>query len=497
MRTLHTLILASFLAISPALAQPRPDKKANKHARLEQLAARKGLKVLTIPIEGAMGDAMTALIIRSAREARSWKADVVLLDINTPGGDLLATQLMCAEMTRLAEDGVLTVAYVRHTAWSAGALLSLSCQFIVMRGSASIGSAKPFIMGQKEKPSAAMEEKLNSAVRADFRSMAQRMGHPPTLAMAMVDQQLQVYQVQVDGKKRYLTSDQIEELADAKEVKQGAVVCRKGQLLNLTSKEAMRYGLASEIAESPAALFQLWGLQIKETRKIKPTWSEGLAGWLSSGMIVMLLLVLGGLGIYTEITSPGFGFPGIIGIVCIGLLLFGKHLAGLAEVADIALIMIGLLLLAAEIFIIPGFGLAGISGLICVSLGLVLSLQSFVIPQNPLQSAQLQENVLLVLYSAGFVMIGMFLMVRYLSLVPGFNKMIHSTAQTEEYVVGQPGLSELQGMQGTTSTKLRPSGKAEINGQQVDVVSKSEFIEMGTPIRVVSVNGPTVTVERT
>ncbi len=495
MRTCAFLMLTALLAVPPLQAQPRPTGKAKKFAHLEQVAARKHLKVLHIPIEGEMSDATTALIRRGAQETRAQKMDVVLLDIHTPGGSLMATQLMCSEMTKLSDSGVLTIAYVRHSAWSAGALLALSCEFIVMHGSGSIGSAKPFLMGQGQS-SESMDEKLNSAVRADFRAIAQRMGHSPTLAMAMVDQALQVYEVTVDGRKRYLTADQIDEIHHAKDVTQGPVVCRKGQLLNLTAQEALNYQLAATVADSPEALLKQWGLHADQQRTLRASWSEHLAGWLSSGFVVMLLLVIGGLGIYLEMSSPGFGFPGLIGLTCIVLLLFGKYLAGLAQVADILLILTGILLLAVEVLVIPGFGVAGISGLLCLALGLILSLQSFALPQNELQSEILQRNAVVVLASLGFVLTGMFVMIRFLSLAPGFNRLIHSAVQDETYIVAEPELAELNGKIGTTSTKLRPSGKAKIGGQHVDVISNGEFIESGASIRVVSVKGAIVTVEQ-
>ena len=131
-----------------------------------------------------------------------------------------------------------------------------------------------------------------------------------------------------------------------------------------------------------------------------------------------------------------------------------------------------------------------------MALGLILSLQSFALPQNELQSEILQRNAVVVLASLGFVLTGMFVMIRFLSLAPGFNRLIHSAVQDETYIVAEPELAELNGKIGTTSTKLRPSGKAKIGGQHVDVISNGEFIESGASIRVVSVKGAIVTVEQ-
>jgi membrane-bound serine protease (ClpP class) len=235
-----------------------------------------------------------------------------------------------------------------------------------------------------------------------------------------------------------------------------------------------------------------------EVVRIEPNWSERFVRFIAT--IAPVLLMIGFAALYAEIRSPGFGVFGIIGIICLGLVFGGQYIVGLAAYTELLLLIIGVLLLAMELFVIPGFGIAGIAGIAFMAAGMILSFQDFVIPQPefPWQAQLLERNLLMVLLSLFGSTILLFLFFRYLfprlgTVVPG-PYLSHSLAQTrhdsEEPSAVKPGET------GVVVSPLRPSGKVRIGDDVYDVIADGEFLDKGTAIVVTAVRGSRIVVAR-
>jgi membrane-bound serine protease (ClpP class) len=216
-------------------------------------------------------------------------------------------------------------------------------------------------------------------------------------------------------------------------------------------------------------------------------WAERMVRFLSNPVVAPFLLTLGFLGLIAEIKTPTFGMAGVAGILSLALF-FGSHLlVGLAGLEDVMLFAGGLVLVAVEVFIIPGFGLFGILGGAGVVAGMYMAMLGGLptAPDFTRAGMVLSTTILLILVSAWAI----------IRSLPGNPRLARSgiflLSRTHRDVgyESAPMRSDLVGRAGTAITDLRPSGTALIGDERVDVVSEAEWIQSGTPIRVVSAEG--------
>ncbi|MFH1423050.1 MAG: NfeD family protein, partial [Planctomycetota bacterium] len=212
-----------------------------------------------------------------------------------------------------------------------------------------------------------------------------------------------------------------------------------------------------------------------------------------------LLLAIGLLGLYVEFKTPGFGVPGTVGIACLTLVFFSSYLAGLATIIEILIIVAGVMLLALEVFVIPGFGIPGIAGLALIITGILLSFQNFTFPKTLYEYSVLETNIIILVLDLVGVIAGAALLAKILPRTKYFSRVILSGPEvgilSGDAAVQTRGLTELVGKTGTVLTALRPTGKADVEGQYLDVVSEGDFIEKETKIRISKVEGNRVVVE--
>lgn len=519
------------------------------------VVAGAGERVVICPITGMIGDGSLVLLKRAVAEAEGAKALVLM--INTPGG-LLDAAIEMTEVLRNAPCP--TVAYVHGMgAISAGALIAYACDDIVMTRGTSIGASTPVTMGG-EMP-AEIGEKTKSFLRSKYRSLGEEKGHDPHIGEAMVDAKIILHGYRdAEGKYRIvrmhggegpavantapeetepqrpltnpadpnaLEREVVERVIEvAKQVlpavlpdaapespatgysdaehpfptlPDGAEVIDSGtELLTLTTDEAERVGLTTGTVIGIDDALQLFELHGAERAYISPTTAERFYTWLTGPMISGLLLMLGLAGIYWEIKTPGFGFPGVLGIVCLGLF-FGSHLVlGLAEWVDVLLVVVGLGLILVEIFLLPGTTAAGIAGFFCVAAGVYLAMTRVPIPQYSFEYERLGG----VMTSSSVTLFSMLLFLAATwKILPrtGLPRLfVQGATESAEagYVSQSPAENAYLGATGTTLTMLRPAGRARIDGRPVDVVTQGEFIEPGVEILVMKVDGNRIVVRQ-
>ena len=423
--------------------------------------AQKTPVVYVAPIEGIIDLGLAPFVDRVLNEATDAGAAAVILEINTFGGRVDAAVVI---RDALLNARVRTVAFVNKRAISAGALISLAAEKIVMADGGTIGAATPVQMGQPGAPTQPVEEKTVSYVRKEFRATAESRKRPPLIAEAMVDAD-----VEIPG------------------------LIEKGKLLTLTTDEAMKHKVADFRAQTIESVLDQLNLAGAQVRRASPNWAEGLVRFLTNPIISSLLITIGMLGIILEIRTPGFGVPGALGIAGLALFFWGHWLVQLAGWEELLLVGSGLVLLVLEIFVIPGFGLAGVLGIGALLAGLSLSL---------IGGGATWEFIL---KAAGRVVFSLFLalvtslaVLRFLPRLPFGRRLILET----ELLAGAGGSSAPEsdrmwlGKSGTALSPLRPAGIAEIEGERVDVVSDGDLIEPGVPIVVTHVDGNRIVVRR-
>ncbi len=448
-------------------------------------------EVCYIPIDTEIQYGLTGFVQRALQEAKAKKVKAVVLGIDTFGGRVDATLGLIKAVDSMAP--VPVYAFVEDKAWSAGALIALSCERIYMKPGSSIGSAAPVSGGGGK--SEALGEKHVSALRAKFRSVAEKNHYSPNLAAAMVDKDMAVREVYVQGQRRFLTPAEIESLANKNQtVRMGDWVIEKGKLLNLSAEQAETYGLSQDTATDLSGLLGKASLHDSNLAKAERNWAEHFAGWVTGSMLSGLLLTLGILALYLEFQSPGFGWPGITGISCLSLVFWGKYMVHLAQWNDILLFVVGIVLILLEIFVIPGFGIAGIGGVVCLLLGLYLAHVPFVVPTAPWDFQVFQDSVLTILVSLTASVVGIVLIIHHMKRIPFLNRLVLSQSLNTVPPTASGDEEKLVGSSGVCLTDLRPVGRARFGRQIMDVVTEGDYVKKGKAVEIFEIRNNRVVV---
>lgn len=463
--------------------------------------------VFVIPIQGEIDRSLMVYVRRGILKAKAENASHIIFDIDTFGGRVDSALQITTLIGSLSD--ITTSAYVAlkpegtAVSWSAGALISFSCDLIYMAPGTSMGAAAPVIMSP-EGGAAAADEKSVSAIRVQMAALAEKNGYPQAIALAMVDKDTEVLEAWVDGELQVLTREDFEDLKrtaekEGKTVEEGKIVSQKGKLLSLTSGEMEKYKVSSGSPESLEELKQSLGISGKRIVQLEPTGADAAVSLLTGAAFTSLLLTIGMITLFIEITSPGFGIPGSIAVLCFGILFASNSLLGNVGSVELILFVLGIALLIVEIFLIPGFGVTGIAGIALMASALVFSMQDFVIPTFSWEWRSFNRNILIVISNiiAGFAVFGVLAMA-----IPRFTpfrrlSLSVSEDKSEGYTVqGEEEANTLLGKNGIAVTTLRPSGKAEIDGEVIQVETAGEYIEKETEITVAAVNGNRIVVRR-
>ena len=416
--------------------------------------------IYTVPIEGTIDLGLPPFIKRVISQAESDNAKAIIFDINTFGGRVdAATQIKDA----ILSSKVMTIAYINRRAISAGALISLSCEKIYMTEGGLIGAATAVDMSGKKG-----SEKVISFMREEMASTAEKTGRSKEIARGMVDEELTFTHLLLNG-----DSLMVNDIEGRKE----------GKLISLTTEQAIKYKIADGKAGTITELIKVLGYSESEIIENRENWSEKIVRFLTDPVVASLLTTFGFLGILFELQSPGWGIPGIVGLICLVLSLSASYIAQLATMSDMLFIITGLGLIMLEAFIIPGFGIVGISGIGVMLYGLYLLL----IPDIPVGEevlGQAMDGFLIGLIGA---VIGLYLLIRVLLKTNFWKQLTSPENQIKERV--DKNLLDWEsfiGEVGSSETDLHPSGWVKIKGKRVFVVSEGDFIEKGEDVKVLS-----------
>ena len=414
--------------------------------------------VYAIPIEGVIDLGLAPFLARTLREAEEAGAAAVVLDINTFGGRVDAAVAM---RDALLNSPVRTIAFVNQRAISAGALIALACNTVIMTTGGTIGAAAPVVGGGSGETQPA-DEKSVSYVRSEFRATAETRNRPAAIAEAMVDADVEI-----------------------------AGVIEKGKLLTLTTSQALEHKVADLSADTLAAALAAAGIPDADVRIAQQTWAETLVRFLTHPVVSSLLMTVGLLGLIVEIRTPGFAVPDTVGLLSLGLFFWGHWIVQLAGWEESLLVSLGVVLVAIEVFVLPGFTVAGLAGIVALVGGLGMTLVGAGATSNAIIVAlgRVALSILVAMAAA-------FALLRVLPRLPFGRRLVLETGMQTDlgYVSAPESDRQWLGRTGTALSPLRPAGIAEIDGARVDVVSDGGFIEAGTPILVTRVDGNRIVV---
>ena len=401
---------------------------------------------------------------------------LIVLDMDTPGGEVFSAMKISS---LLREQKVPVIAYVNDWAISAGALLAYSCPQIVVNRGSIMGAAEPVLMGGSEPKPAS--EKTVSALRAEFASTAEVFHRNPYIAEAMVDKDILL----VERKGKVMKAD---------EVRRGdRVISGEGKLLTLRGEELITLGVADEIVDGYLP-------QVSEMEAVTYShWKIYFYSFLTSPLVASLLMMAMMAGFYMEMSSPGFGWPGVIALSSLAVILLTNFTLYTADYLELIFLIIGAVLLMVEIFVIPGFGLVGILGLIFMVGGLFLLSIPFVNVGDLLTfKINFFEKEALMSRLSWLLLFFILSCATLALLAKLFSKKIlkHSKLILNERL-DHPQLSFQinAGEMGKAYTNMRPSGKVMIGQEVYDGLSQGTFIEKGAAITVIRQEGEKVIVK--
>lgn len=399
--------------------------------------------VVVIDIDNTIDAGMAHHVQRAVADAKAAGARAILVVLRTNGGVVDdANDIRDA----LASAGIPTIAYVEERAWSAGALIALSCDKIYMAPGSSIGAAEPI-------PSTA---KFISAMHAEFVALAEAHHRDPQIAAGMTDPS-----VVIPGLKA------------------------KGEILSLSPAQALKHHFVDGVAPTEVAALGAAGIRYPRLHIAEQSMGERIAQFVADPVVSGLLLTIGFLGLLIEMQTLHL-IAGIIGILALALF-FGAHIvAGFSSWMVLALFALGVLAVLFEMHVLPGHGVSGLLGTLLILTSIVLAFGLTLYIGIMTTGLSLIASVLI-----------FFLLLRWLPESAFMRRLAFAGAQSAiEGYTAAPNLSGLQGSDGVAETFLRPAGVATINGSRLQVQTDGDFIPAHTAIRVVRVEGSKIFVAR-
>ncbi|MCH7700322.1 MAG: ATP-dependent Clp protease proteolytic subunit [Planctomycetes bacterium] len=539
------LLIGLALAVTPTVnvAVAAPDS-----SDADSISAA-GVRGAIIPIMGEITDVTTRSIKRRVEAFRADGVGLIVFELNTPGGMVSSAIDICDYIKNLTD--VTTVAWVHTQAYSAGSMIAVACDEIVMASASTLGDCG-VIMGLPWGGAEAVPEELRakaeSPVLEQFRDSARRNGYDAALCESLVIKERELWWIEhvITGEREFvdrqekdqrlaLTSTGAQEADDesddeaadesppetgeslqwrlvetyidpvsGREVEIDQPVITDTELLTMSQSRAFALGFSSGIVSTVDELRERYGL----TGPLTPAgmnWAEVLVGWLTSMPVRGFLLLIVFLGAYVEFNTPGVGVPGLVALIALAVFVVAPFLTGLANTWEIVLIVVGFLLIALEIFVIPGFGVAGISGLLLVVGGLLATFM----PEEPgrvfplywphLEAGLdgLKRGVITLAASmAGALVSGIFIG-RNIHRIPFLRTIVPQNPMPSQVAVDDPyhGLARV-GDVGLVEAPLHPAGKARFGSMMVDVVTEGDLVDTGGRVEVIERRGNRVVVRK-
>lgn len=471
------------------------------------------VEAAVIVCEGMIDDGLYKSIQRRTQMALDGGVEYLIYEISTYGGLLQSADDISKYFILEVGKKARTVAYVTTEAISAGAMISVSCQDIIMRENTTIGDCAPIAVGGQLE--GVEREKVESFTRAAFMRAAEANGYPAALLKAMVTMQEKVYRVRnlESGKYEFFEEREVPTDPNAYDLEGKELVVDDDEILTLTASQAYEYGIARAQVKDRTGVLDFLAERDGVTFAAEPmvlhtNWSEEMVRWLNSPAVMAVLIMIALLGVYIEFSTPGLGLPGLAAVICFAIIIGSKYLVGLANWVEVALFVLGILLLLVEIFILPGFGLAGFTGIICIIAGVFGMLirnppNRLPWPQDEFAWNDFTWGVVgLTLGIAGFLIV-LWLCSKYLpklQFLSGLALMPSPVGQEARRSVSMTAAPDRQtkdvevGDTGQVLSTLRPTGKAKFGDAIVDVVAQADFLEKGTSVEITEIHGNRVVV---
>lgn len=402
----------------------------------------------------------TRYVDLALKHATNIKADIVIIEMDTYGGILTDAKEVVDKIMHFKKP---VWVFINKDAASAGALISIACDSIYMSPGATIGAATVVDASGQKAP-----DKYQSYMRSIMRSTAEENGRDPKIAEGMVDEE-----IEIEG------------------------VTEAGKIISFSTTEALTHGYCEAKVETIEEILKRNNINNFTLSRFELSLPEKIISLVLNPFISGILILIIIAGIYFEMQTPGLGFAGLAALVALILYLVPYYLNGIAENWEIIAFVLGIALIAVEIFVIPGFGVAGIAGIVLTVGSLVL----IMINNDAFDFQFVPMNDILVAFAAamGGMLGGIILLFVAGSNLQGtrlYRKIaLTDTQASSKGYIANPLEQPLKGKTGIAQTVLRPSGKVIIEGKMYDAYTRGDYIEKGQSIEVISDEGASLKVK--
>lgn len=434
-------------------------------------------KVVVFDLKKEIAPEATRITNRAIDEAEKIQADLIIIHMNTYGGYVTDADSI---RTSILNTNIPTYVFIDNNAASAGSLISIACDKIYMTKGASIGATTVVNEDGAKAP-----DKYQSYMRKQMRSTAESHGRDTIVTNGDTTY------------KYYRNPDIAEGMVDERVVVEGLDDADK--VITLTTEEALKWGYCEGQVTSIKEILKLNNISNAQIINIQPTFVDKLVAFFANPALrsVLILLMIG--GIYFELQSPGIGFPLAASIIAAIAYFAPLYIDGLAQNWEILLFIIGVILVALEVFVIPGFGVAGISGLTLIFGGLILSMIRNVdldfdgVPETEWNNAMASVLFAMIGLVAVFYFFGAhFINSRF------FQRLVLNDVIDAKVPIQQEKNSEniAKGTIGVAHTALRPMGRIIIDGTTFEAKTYGEMINQGEEIQVIGIENLYVVVSK-
>ncbi len=467
------------------------------------------MKAALIKLTGPVDGVMLASVQRRVDEARKAECDLIVYEIDTSGG-LLTSAIDISQFNKNLD--IPTVAYIHGVAYSAGAVVALSCDQIVLDPDGKLGDCDAIALTENENPN-------DSPLIKEMEDSARRHNYSPLLVRSMVVRGTPVFELRnnITGISKFVGTDErnilLHDMTTTPEGKSVTTwrlidppINKEGQILSInTAKEALHLGLAQAQVNNEQELLAVLNIH-ENLLPMDYSPSEVFERWLVEpgvrAVLFLLMLVLA----YMEFSHPGTALPGIGALVCLGLLIGAPYMSGLAHGWEIVLILVGVIIIVADLVMYGGIGMLAVPGFILVAIGIVAS---FVptepgqpwIPQMSGTYVALQTGLSVVIFGTIVAVIIFFMLARYLHMTPGLRRLqlapasAAAPAVVRDVMDRQAPEAVFVGALGKVIADLHPAGKAAFGDYLVDVITQGHFSAAGRVVAFIEFAGNNVIVK--
>jgi membrane-bound ClpP family serine protease len=452
-----------------------------------------------VEVRGAVTSLTEETLKDRLKRAISHRANFIILQLECGGGDPSAADSLARFLRDDLKDHtgrnpVKTVAYVTEQARDTALFLALGCTQIVMHKDAHLGDFEAFLKGQPTQ---------EAALSRMLKDLAEKRYYPPLAVQGMVDRSLVLYRVRSQKNPlqwSIVTEKQLQEEPGNWLPEAGPPLKPADQLLTLDAAAAKKLGLAQEVVEDRGQLYRHFRLDKQSVHEAGPGWLEHIAAFLRRPTVTIILVMLGITCLILEMKMPGVSLPGIISAICFVLFFWAYAQLAFTWLA-ILLFVLGIVLVALEIFVMPGVAVLGVSGavLVLASLGLAMMERW---PQSETEWMTALTNMSHIGISLVGAVAAAVVLARYLPNIPYANRLVLAPpaeragpAADEATQLSASRAAALLGAIGVAATPLRPAGMVRFNEDYVDVVAEGSFVQAGARVQVVEIEGNRIVVK--